>query len=109
MTDFSESEPYRLALSPSHLLHRAEQLAAERFAQLVGGAVTLRQFAVLAAIAESPGLSQSDLARATGVDRSTLADLMARMEKRGWVMRTPSSADGRAYAVLLPFPARGRG
>jgi MarR family len=85
--DTPETGPYRLGGSASHLLHRAEQLASERFAHLVGDTITLRQFAVLAAIAEAPGLSQSDLVRATGVDRSTLADMMNRMEKRGWVAR----------------------
>lgn len=101
MTDGPESGPYRLDHSPSHLLHRAEQLAADRFTQLVGDNVTLRQFAVLAAIAQSPGLSQSDLVRATGVDRSTMADMMTRMEKRGWVTRTASTIDARAHAVRL--------
>ena len=102
MTDGPESGPFRLEHSPSHLLHRAEQLAADRFTQLLGGDnVTLRQFAVLAAIAESPGLSQSDLVRATGVDRSTMADMMTRMEKRGWVTRTASTLDARAHAVRL--------
>src|SRR5262245_40453088 len=102
MTDGPESGPFRLADSPSHLLHRAEQLASDRFAQLVGGDnVTLRQFAVLAAIAESPGLSQSDLVRATGVDRSTMADMMTRMEKRGWVTRAASTMDARAHSVRL--------
>jgi DNA-binding MarR family transcriptional regulator len=101
LTDLPESGPYRLADSASHLLHRAEQLAADRFAQLVGDSVTLRQFAVLAAIAESPGLSQSELVRTTGVDRSTLADMMNRMERRGWVNRTSSTLDARAYSVAL--------
>jgi len=101
MSDPPESGAYRLATSPSHLLHRAEQLAADRFTQLVGDRVTLRQFAVLAAIAESPGLSQSDLVRATGVDRSTMADMMARMLKHGWITREASSSDKRAHAVRL--------
>jgi DNA-binding MarR family transcriptional regulator len=100
MADHPESEPYRLATSVSHLLHRAEQLATDRFSQLVS-TVTLRQFAVLAAIAESPGLSQSDLVRATGIDRSTLADMMNRMAKRGLVARTSSASDARAYSVRL--------
>lgn len=99
--DSAESEQFRLAGSPSHLLHRAEQLASERFAQLVGDTITLRQFLLLAAISEQPGLSQSELGRVTGVDRSTLADMMAKMEGRGWIVRTPSTSDGRAYSVLL--------
>ncbi len=101
MADPPESGPYRLALSTSHLLHRAEQLASDRFTQLVGDAVTLRQFAVLAAVAETPGLSQIDLVRATGIDRSTLADMMNRMEKRGLVERVTSESDARARSVTL--------
>ena len=101
MTDLPEVAPFRLATSPSHLLHRAEQLAAERFSQLVGDSLTLRQFAVLAAIAESPGLSQSNLVNATGVDRSTLADMVGRMERRGWIARTISPLDARAHSVTL--------
>jgi DNA-binding MarR family transcriptional regulator len=101
MADPPESGPYGLALSTSHLLHRAEQLAADRFTHLVGDALTLRQFAVLAAVAESPRLSQIDLVRATGIDRSTLADMLNRMEKRGLIDRATSEADGRARAVTL--------
>jgi len=100
ITDMSEAG-FRLASSPSHLLHRAEQLAGDRFTQLVGETVTLRQFIVLAAIAENPGLSQNDLVRATGVDRSTLADMITRMQKRGWITRSPSTLDGRANAVRM--------
>lgn len=99
--DHPETEPYRFAISVSHLLHRAEQLASERFTQLAGETITLRQFAVLAAIAEAPGRSQIDLVRATGIDRSTLAEMMNRMEKRGWITRTTSVIDKRAVSVLL--------
>ncbi len=99
--DSAESEQFKLAASPSHLLHRAEQLAAERFTQLVGDTIKLREFIILAAISEQPGLSQSDLGRIVGVDRSTFADTMAKMETRGWIVRTPSTSDGRAYSVLL--------
>jgi DNA-binding MarR family transcriptional regulator len=96
-----QARSFELSSSASHLLHRAEQLAADRFAELAGEAVTLRQFAVLAAIAENPGLSQSDLVRATGIDRSTLADMMNRLVKRGLVSRSASKTDARAYAVRL--------
>jgi DNA-binding MarR family transcriptional regulator len=106
MADPAESGPYRLALSTSHLLHRAEQLASDRFAHLVGDTVTLRQFAVLAAVAETPGLSQIDLVRATGIDRSTLAEMMTRMERRGLIDRATSEADGRARSVTLTTDGR---
>jgi MarR family transcriptional regulator, temperature-dependent positive regulator of motility len=101
MADHPESEPFRFAESASHLLHRAEQLASDRFAQLAGNALTLRQFAVLAAVSETPGLSQSDLVTATSIDRSTLADIVARLVKREFVIRPPSPTDARAYSVRL--------
>lgn len=102
MSDQTEADAFRLGRSTSHLLHRAQQLASDRFSFLVGeDGVTLRQFAVLAAVHERPGLSQTDLVRATGIDRSTLADMVTRMEKRGLVVRTASPSDGRAHAVDL--------
>lgn len=99
--DSSESEQFKLASSPSHLLHRVEQLASERFAHLVRDTIKLREFIVLAAISEKPGLSQSDLGRIAGVDRSTFADTMAKMVSRDWIVRTQSESDGRAYSVQL--------
>jgi len=101
MSDEAEAAPYRLAHSPSHLLHRAEQMAADRFSQLVEGAITLRQFAVLAAVAQRPGLSQSELTSDTGIDRSTIAEMLARMQKRGWIARQAHALDQRAQAVRL--------
>lgn len=101
MPDQPESGAYKLAVSTSHLLHRAEQLAADRFAQLVGETVTLRQFAVLAAVADAPGLSQIALVRNTGIDRSTLAEMLNRLEKRGLIARAMSETDARARSVRL--------
>ena len=56
-----------LADSPSHLLHRALQAALGVFAEETGsGALTQRQFALLAAAAELEAPSQTDLVTATG-------------------------------------------
>lgn len=101
LSDRRESEPYRLAHSTSHLLHRAEQLAADRFIQLAEGRLTLRQFTVLAALVERPGVSQVDLVRMTGIDRSTLADILKRLERSGFIARATSSADARVRTVRL--------
>lgn len=98
---------FALNASPSHLLHRAQQAAADRFSEAVGPAgLTLRQFAVLAAAAESPGLSQTDLVRATGVDRSTLAEMVTRMVTRGLLERARSTTDARANAVSVSGEGR---
>ncbi len=102
MADVVDKDDFELATSTSHLLHRAQQVASDRFTELVGeNGVTLRQFAVLFAISKSPGVSQAELVRATGIDRSTLADMIGRMEKRGWIARAASISDKRAQAVSL--------
>ena len=88
--------------SPSHLLHRALQRALDIYGSLAGeAALTQRQYAVLSAVAEHEGLTQADLVRSTGIDRSTLAELVARMRTKGLVERERSSKDGRANAVRL--------
>lgn len=95
-------EIFRLSQSPSHLLRRAEQFAADLFARSdLNDGVTLRQTVLMASIAEAEGASQSDLVRTTGVDRSTLAEMMARMEKRGLIARAAAADDGRAKSVRL--------
>ena len=100
---------FRLSESPSHMLRRAEQFAAETFlkAELPDG-VTIRQTVLLAAIAEAEGASQSNLVGATGVDRSTLAEMMARMEQKGFIVRSAAEDDGRAKSVSLTNEGRRR-
>lgn len=91
-----------LAESPSHLIHRALQLALDVYTREVGSdGLTQRQFAVLEAVSLRGGLTQTDLVKATGVDRSTLADLVARMTRRGLLARERSTLDARAMAVHL--------
>lgn len=96
-----------LERSPSHLLHRVLQLALDIYAEECGEAgVTQRQFAVLAAVAENEGVTQTALVRATGIDRSTLADMVARMITKGHLERQRSSEDARANSVRLTVAGR---
>ena len=91
-----------LAESPSHLMHRALQLALDIYAEEAGpDGLTQRQFAVLEAVSVRSGLTQTDLVKATGIDRSTLADLVARMTSKGLLERERSALDARAKAVRL--------
>jgi DNA-binding MarR family transcriptional regulator len=93
--------------SPSHLLHRALQRALDLYAHTAGpDSVSQRQYAVLAAVAADEGLTQSTLVRVTGIDRSTLAELVARMIGKGLLERERSSADARAKAVRLTEAGR---
>ena len=96
-----------LERSPSHLLHKALQRALDIYAEEFGaGAITQRQFAVLAAAAEHAGATQADLVRTTGIDRSTLADMATRMIAKGLLERERSTLDARANAVSLTDAGR---
>jgi DNA-binding MarR family transcriptional regulator len=91
-----------LSQSVTHLLHRVLQLALDYHAEASGPAgLTQRQYTVLAAAGASDGVSQSDLVRATGIDRSTLADLVARMIAKGLLERERSATDARANTVRV--------
>jgi DNA-binding MarR family transcriptional regulator len=92
----------QLERSAMHLLHRAGQCAADVFAsEARTGGLTPRQFAVLTVVADEEGLTQTDLVERTGIDRSTLADIVARLLSRGLIQRRRAKDDGRAYAIKL--------
>jgi len=91
-----------LSQSVTHLLHRVLQLALDYHAEASGPVgLTQRQYTVLAAAGAADGVSQSDLVRATGIDRSTLADLVARMISKGLLERERSATDARANTVRV--------
>ena len=97
-----EKTAERLEKSPIHLLHRAGQCAGDVFQnEMVDGGLTPRQFAVLHTVAHNEGLSQTNLVERTGIDRSTLADIIRRMLKKGLLQRRRTKEDARAYAVKL--------
>src|SRR5438128_585565 len=96
-----------LRRSPSHLLHLALQFALDLYVKEVGASsITQRQYAVLCAVAAHEGLSQIELVRFTGIDRSTLAQLVSRMIGKGLLARERSSTDNRINAVRLTDAGR---
>ncbi len=88
--------------SPYHLLRRAWQFAGDLYAEEVGqSGLTHRQFTVLLAVEQNEGASQTDLVSVTGIDRSTLADLISRLIKRGYLQRRRTKEDARANSISL--------
>lgn len=97
----------QLHKSPIHLLHRAGQCAYEIFqSEVKEGDLTPRQLAVLMTVANHEGLSQTGLVERTGIDRSTLADIVRRMQRKGLLQRRRTREDARAYAVRLTDEGR---
>src|SRR3546814_19412818 len=63
--------------------------------------LTPRQFALMLAIYQNPGISQVELVRLTGIDRSTVAEMVARLIKRGLLVRQRTETDRRTNALAV--------
>src|SRR4051794_39612586 len=84
----------------ARLLDRELRRACAKFGVGVG------QLPVLLALYDRDGLTQTELARAAGVEQPTMAAALGRMESDGLVRRAPDDADGRRVGVYLTAAAR---
>ena len=93
--------------SATHLLHRAGQVAEVLFMNAIGDlGITARQFVVLSVVASLDDPSQTDVCDRSGIDRSTLADIVRRLVARGLLTRKRTRQDARMYAVKLTAQGR---
>lgn len=87
---------------PAHLIRRAHQIATALFTEECGGYdLTAVQYAALVAIRETPGIDATRLSSVIAFDRSTLGDVLERLEAKGWLRRTPSPGDKRMKLLHL--------
>jgi len=68
--------------------------------------MTPRQHQVLCYFAGNEGASQTNAVDATGIDRSTMADIIRRLVDRGYLSRKRTRSDARMYAVQATDKAR---
>lgn len=66
-----------------------------------GEALTPGEFGLLVLVDRNAGLSQMALARALGIDRSTLVPILNRLQARSLLVRRASPTDGRTHALGL--------
>lgn len=90
-----------LYAQPGHLIRRAQQIAVAMFAEAIGRDVTPVQYAVLRMLQERPGIDQVTLAREVALDNSTTADLAARLEAKGWIVREVLPRRQRALSLTV--------
>jgi DNA-binding MarR family transcriptional regulator len=91
-------------LEAGELLHRADQVRTalwDNACKSEGSDLLPRQYSVLHAASGCGPCSQTRLVEATGIDRSTVADIVRRLCARGLLKRRRTKADARAYAVQL--------
>ena len=91
----------RQASSPIFLIHLLSREADKLFALAAQGGPSAREYAVLEAVANADGLNQTAIMAATGLDRSSTADMVRRLVARGLLRRRRTRRDIRQYAVRL--------
>ena len=90
---------------PGHLIRRAQQISTALFTEECGPFdLTAVQFAALSAIANHPGVDATRLSTLIAFDRSTLGNVLERLEAKGWVSRHPTPHD-RRVKLLRCTPA----
>lgn len=87
---------------PGHLIRRAQQIAVAIFMEECAGYdLTPVQYAALVAIRENPGTDATRLSALIAFDRSTLGNVLERLEARKLVTRYPSPEDKRIKLLKL--------
>ena len=98
---------FDLSEAPSHLIRRCQQFYGDLYAREVGSReLTKQQFILLAALEKHDGASQTTLVEVTGIDRSTLAEMVRRMLDKGLLSRERTEEDQRANAVAISAAGR---
>jgi DNA-binding MarR family transcriptional regulator len=95
--------------TPGHLI----SLAARGFARLSEARLKPLGFGVghlpvLVALRDGRAGTQRDLARFAKVEQPPMAQMLARMERDGLILRTPDPADGRSSRITLTKLAEAR-
>jgi DNA-binding MarR family transcriptional regulator len=83
-------------------LRLAQEASFRAFAQRVADPLLKpRWYAMLMIIRENPGLTQAELGRASGRDKSSITPALRHLTQRSLVKRRPMSHDGRALTLWL--------
>ena len=84
-----------------NLIRRAQQLHLATWARIASPTVTSTQYSILAVLDRLGEASQRELCDEVDLDRSTVADLVRRMEKAQLIERRRAAADARRNVVTL--------
>jgi DNA-binding MarR family transcriptional regulator len=90
-----------LASHPGHLARRLQQAHHLLWNTMVSEEITSPQFAVLNALVAEPGLDQRTVGERVGLDRSTIAEVISRLGRRGLLDKVRDPQDGRR-SLLRP-------
>ena len=107
MTRRTATRSVDLETLPGHHIRRLQQIAVAVFLQEAEAhGITPIQFAALQSVSNMPGIDQRTLARSIGLDTSTIAGVIDRLETRGLVQRNASPDDRRVRLLTLSDAGR---
>jgi DNA-binding MarR family transcriptional regulator len=87
---------------PGHLIRRLQQIAVAVFAQeCAGHDVTPVQYAALVAVRDNPGLDATRIAALVAFDRSTIGNVLERLEGKGLIERRANPDDRRVKILKI--------
>jgi MarR family transcriptional regulator, temperature-dependent positive regulator of motility len=100
MQDSENANPNGISIS--EVLHRAAaRIDGKLDHHLAAMGLTSRQYLLLKSVAVREGINQIGLTELTGIDRSTMTDMVGRLVTRGLLSRSKNPHDGRAYHVRI--------
>jgi DNA-binding MarR family transcriptional regulator len=92
---------------PGHYIRRLQQIAVAIFLQETEAhGLTPVQYAAISKVGLTPGVDQRTLARSIGLDTSTMAGVIDRLEARGLLQRQASAEDRRVRLLSLTDEGR---
>jgi len=87
---------------PGFLIRRLNQIHISLFYESCKDfGITPVQYGLLTTLREHPNIDQTSLCAEVGVDRTTMADVLRRLEERGLVKRKPSPTDRRIKTASI--------
>jgi MarR family transcriptional regulator, temperature-dependent positive regulator of motility len=93
--------PDSLSKFTGSLVRRAQQRHLAVWQSEVSTEITSVQYAALEILHRTPGVNQRQLGDELDVDRSTIADLVARMVRNELIARSDDPVDKRSYVLSL--------
>lgn len=100
--------PQRLRRLPSWLVNQLAVVSNRHVAARLGRPGVRTEYAVLAALAEFGSLSQAQIGRRLGVDRSDVVALINRLQDDKLVLRNPDPDDRRRNTIRLTTAGKRR-
>ncbi len=99
--DVKTDESLPLLRTAGHLIRRAHRVAAAIFTEEVDGILSPNQFSTLLCLCQEPGLHQIDLIGRIAADRSTINDMVSRLEENGLLEKRRSTVDERKISLYV--------